>query len=251
MRGSMRRPTCVLLFLLVAGLRPAISASAQDRLIPADIPGQNPIQSFFSGWHVIYAHVKATTGVGDTVGPTRPAGVVQPFPNPQSPRHQGLLVLARELYGQGRFVEAIRTIRPAVLDEPDNPFVLNEYARALFQVDSLRPAARQQYERLEALLVKVQTPDSNTVVIDMWFPDVYWKLGMLYLDVGNYKSAYLELAKVALTNPSSSILREQLYGYLAEAAFYLGEQQTADWFISKTLELNPANQYVLQFRAPR
>jgi tetratricopeptide (TPR) repeat protein len=218
---------------------------AQDRATPTE---GNPIQSFFSGWHVVYAHVIGTAGVGETIGPERSAGVVQPFPYPQSPRHQDLILLARQLYAQGRFLEAIRAIEPAITAEPENPFVLNEYARALFQVDSLRSAARLQYERLETLLVKPWAPESNTVVIDMWFTDTYWKLGMLYLDVENYQGAYLELAKVALTNPPSPILREQVFGYLAEAAFHLGQQPTADWFINKTLELNPANRYVLQFR---
>ncbi len=235
---------------LVLGLSANETAWAQNHATQPSGAAPDPIQAMFSGWKVAYHHVIPTAHVGDNVGPTRQAGVVQPFPDLQSPRHQNLLVLARERYSQARFLEAVGAIQPALGDEPDNPFVLNEYARALFQIDSLRPVARQQYQRLEAILVGGETPES-TVVIDMWFPDAYWKLGMLYLDAGNYSGAYLELAKVALTNPSSPVIREQLYAYLAEAAFHLGEQPTADWFIDKTLELDPANQYVLRFRARR
>jgi tetratricopeptide (TPR) repeat protein len=175
--------------------------------------------------------------------------VVDTFPTVQSPGHQHLLLAARRLYDQGRFLEAAQAIRPALRDEADNPFVLNEYARALFRVDSLRLESGRVYERLGEILTKQQSPPPGTLVVDMWFIDAHWKLALLYLDIEEYGKALIELTKVALSRPSSREAREQLYSYLAEAFYFLGDKTAAQWFVEKTLQLNPRNEYVLAFRS--
>ncbi|MSR07718.1 MAG: hypothetical protein EXR93_11735 [Gemmatimonadetes bacterium] len=214
-------------------------------------PPDDPIVSFFTGWHVIYAHLQPALGTGDSVSPGGAIGTIEEPPAQQSAQYQGLLTIARQLYAQGQFTDALDVLEPAVAGEPDNPFILNEYARGLFQVDSLRSGSRQYYEQLDVVLTRLQNPGSRDIVLDMWFAEAYWKLGLLYLDAKDYPRAYLQFARVALSNLGEPELREQMYGYLAEAAFSLKQQPSADWFIRKTLELNPDNQYVLKFRTSK
>jgi tetratricopeptide (TPR) repeat protein len=185
------------------------------------------------------------------VTPTTNIGTVDTFPLVQSPRHQNELLAARRLYSQGRFLEAADVVKTTFNDEPDNPFLLNEYARALFRVDSLRPQSRQAYQNLVALLTDRQSPPANGLVIDLWFVDAYWKLAMLYLDSGEYSRALIELAKVVLAPQPDPRLREQVYAYLAEAYFLQGDHPAAQWFVDRTLEIDPANEYVLRFRSQR
>jgi tetratricopeptide (TPR) repeat protein len=166
----------------------------------------------------------------------------------QSARHQRDLAAARDLYEQGRFLDAVSTLRVAARDEPDNLFLLNELARALFRVDSLKPQSRTTYVRLVSLLDAAAPGSSGAVVVDLWFVDAYWKLALLDLDAEDYRDALLQLTKVTLAPHSNANFEEQLYGYLAETFYHLGDRQGARWFADRTLRLNPRNQYVLPFR---
>ncbi len=224
---------------------------SNPRPATAPNPQLDPIRSFVADRQVIYVHVTPTVTAGDSVSPSKPFGVVEPIPAVTSERHQDLLRVARQSYDQGRYLDAVQPLRQALADEPDNPFFLNEYARTLFRIDSLRPASGRAYEQLVKILTDRQSPPPNALVVDMWFIDAYWKLGLLYLDVGEYAKAFVEFAKVSVARPSDAVMLEQLYGYLAEACFHLSEHAATDWFISKTLEINPQNRYVLQFRTPR
>src|SRR6266576_1031770 len=92
----------------------------------------------------------------------------------------------------------------------------------------------------------VQSPPPNGLVVDLWFVDAYWKLGMLYLDTGQYRDALIQFATVALAPQPDSRIVAQLRAYLAETYFYLGEKSAAQWYVDRTLELDPANKYVLR-----
>jgi tetratricopeptide (TPR) repeat protein len=201
------------------------------------------------GLQIIYAHLTPTVATGASVGSDRPIGIVESLPAVQSVRHQNRLLSARRLYAQGRFNEAAELIKPTLSDEPENPFLLNELGRALFRVDSLRSYSRRVYQHLVELLSTRQAPPPNGLVIDMWFVDAYWKLGMLDLDAEAYDSAARHLTINLLASPADPAVQEQLYAYLAEAYFSLGDGAAADWFAQRTLSINPSNQYVLRFRS--
>lgn len=215
------------------------------------VPSRDPLLTVFAGRQLIYAHLRPTVPSGATVTPTTRIGVIDTFPTVQSPRHQTELLAARRFYDQGSFAEAAHVVEGPLRDESDNSFLLNEYARALFRIDSLRPQSRTAYERLVTILTQRQSPPPNGLVVDLWFVDAYWKLGMLYLDTGQYRDALIQFATVALAPQPDSRIVAQLRAYLAETYFYLGEKSAAQWYVDRTLELDPANKYVLRFGTAR
>jgi tetratricopeptide (TPR) repeat protein len=98
---------------------------------------------------------------------------------------------ARELYARKKYQEAAALLRPALQDEPDNWFLLNELARTLFWIDEARPESFRLYTRLVDLQESKAGVKGrqDVVLIDVWFPEAYWKLGCLYLDHREYDKA--------------------------------------------------------------
>ena len=237
---------------ITAGVALLLSGCGGSRPPPADLsPDPGPSQRSLARREFIYVHVEPTVATGDSVNAGTTLGFVQEMPAVQSAANQHLLAAARQLYDQERFEEAASVVQPAFITEPDNPFILNEYARALFRVDSLKPQSRRVYVELVELLTAGQSHAPNTLVVDLWFIDAYWKLAMLYLDVEEYARALNELLKVKVAGSSDPTFDEQVYAYFAEAYYFLGDQTAAEEFVRKTLELNPDNEYVLQFRVSR
>ena len=210
--------------------------------------GPDPIERFLAGRSIIYGHLQPSANLGDSVRSGMPIGIVDSIPPVQSARHQGNLTAARDLYSQGRFLDAVGKLRLAVRDEPENPFLLSELGRALFRIDSLKPESRATYVRLVSLLDAAASAPPGAVVVDLWFVDAYWKLALLDLDAEDYRGALLQLAKVTLAPHPNTDFEEQLFGYLAETFYHLGDRQAARWFADRTLRLNSRNQYVLPFR---
>ena len=243
-------PALLLVVLTGVSLISACS-TGQNRAPAPPGPGADPISTFLAGRSVIYQHVVSSLEPGADFAAGQQIGVVESLPTIQSECHQDLLEAARQLYARGQYLQAALIVRPAVVSEPENPFVLNEYARALFRVDSLRMESGRTYERLTTLLNRPFSSDPSALVVDFWFRDAHWKLAMLYLDIEDYSKAFIELVKVHLTRPTEPEAREQLNAYFAEAAFHMGDQAGADWFVRKTLAINPKNEYVLQFRGKR
>lgn len=223
---------------------------ARSRATPLN-PEDDPIRALLAGREVVYAHLNPAVEPGDSVNVHSPIGTIEQIPAVQSVKHQELLNTARRLYDRRRFEAAADTLRPALREEPDNPFILNEFARALFQVDSRRPESARVYQQLIPLLTTQAAPPPNAIVTDLWFTDAHWKLAMLYMDIGAYGAALAELVKVALAGNPDPRAREQLYAYLAETFFFLRDMKAAEWYVQETLQLNRRNRYVLQFRTKR
>lgn len=214
----------------------------------APSPGPDPVQEYLAGRNVVFAHLALVRREGDRLAPGTMLGTIEPMPMIQSERHQAELQTAQGLYVRGRFLDAALLLEPAVRDEPDNPFLLEVRARALFRVDSLRPASRETYRHLVAVLNRRVAQAPEDVVVDLWFVDAYWKLALLCLDSEDYQGALGGLVKVAMVSPSQyPAAREQLYAYFAETFFHLGQRDAANYYVRRTLEQNPRNTYVLEF----
>jgi tetratricopeptide (TPR) repeat protein len=89
----------------------------------------------------------------------------------------------------------------------------------------------------------------DVVLIDMWFPEAYWKLGCLYLDRREYNQAVFEISRAFLFVPRSGPVYEQALSYLCEAYYHLGNYTFAKYLGNRVLELNPGNKFVLEFLA--
>lgn len=183
-------------------------------------------------------------------------GTVMPYPETFSKVYNKEILKSKELYAQKNYQEAANILKVAIKREPDNPFILEAYAKALYWQD-LRQESFAYYKRLIELLdstPKKLEPDNapaNAVVLDSWFQDAYWKYGTLLLDMGEWESAALEISRcLAMTQhkcssqPAACI---QAYSYLTEAYFEMKQYNIAKYYAEVTLKMDPANQYVKSY----
>ena len=165
-----------------------------------------------------------------------------------SQKHGDRIQKSRALYDDQDYLEAIEEIKPAYKDEPDNPFILETYARALFRAPGMRPQSLSMYLRLMKILDAQGNDRKGTIVISAPFIDAYWKMGLLHLDSGEYGPAALEISKALAGGMwKTPGAQEQALGYLTEAFFHLNNYEAAGYYGSLTLLLNPKNTYVLQY----
>lgn len=237
-----RLTALVLAVAMISPLRPAAAQGASRS--PGD--SLSPIQRLIWGLPLTFNHIQATASGPVTTG--SPLGTVDTFPTVRSTGYQAEYEQAQDLYAQGRYFEAATMLRAPVAAEPDNWFLLMALGNALFRVDSLRPESKRVLTRLVSLIDATEQ-DTTALVIDLWFVDAYWKLGMLFLDDGNYGAALGQLIKVVIAPQPDPRHRAAVYAYVAEAFFHLGERADAQYYVDRTLELDPGNTYVLQFGA--
>jgi len=141
---------------------------------------------------VALAHAAAAeTGAGAVVAAGRPIGAFEPPPAVVSERHQGRVDAANRLYDTRDYTGALAAIEPAYLDERDNPFLIETYARVLYRKGE-RAQSFVIYRQLVDLLdARWGAPDSVTV--DLWFVDAYWKAGTLHMDRREWSRAAFEI----------------------------------------------------------
>jgi tetratricopeptide (TPR) repeat protein len=190
-------------------------------------------------------------------------GVKQPLPSRLSDKHHESIMKAKELYSKKQYGETAALLNPASRDEPDNVFILNELARALFRVEESRKESIEKrqsfdmYRKLISLLDRqlceaASGSGKRIVPVDMWFVEAYWKLGNLYMDRGEYEKAVYEITRGIIVGFKSLNLKEptildQAYSYLCEAYFHLGNFTFAKFFAEKAQQINPANSHVKQY----
>jgi tetratricopeptide (TPR) repeat protein len=240
----MMRPATALALLLLAG------RAYPQQVVPESVLTRRPNPFVaLGGRTLVMRHLKPLHGApagefrfeaGDSIG------VVDSYPPHLSERHDETLKQASSLYDQRRYAEAAALLEPASSDEPDNAFVLNAYARALFWIDGRRDRSFEVYRRLIALLDREGGTGDSVVSVDLWFSEAYWKIASLYLDRRDYKGAAFELSRFLVTNPSreSRVLR-QVFDYLVEAYAHLGDTELARFWAARALRLDPTDGYVL------
>jgi len=220
-------------------------APEDERNAPYDSPFER------AGVTTIRAHIIADKDVkiGSYVSPEGSIGTIEPYPAIRSEEFNDQIKRSEELYDEGKYEEAAKLMEPAYADEPDNRFVLENYARALYRFD--RKKSFIVYQQLLDVINSgmASYPEKVDYVIDYWFLESYWKIATLYLDSNRYQSAKIEMLKVYY----SGIMRDtetldQLYSYLTEAYYNTFDYRSARFWYYMTMENNPNNTYVQQFR---
>ena len=200
-----------------------------------------------------HSEADASLVVGTTVSPGMVVARVQPQPAIRSVYYGAELARSEAAYEAGHFAEAATLLAEAVGQEPVNPFLLNAYARALYQGNETKLKSYAAYQALFRAQQAEYTPEAAELVVDCWFTEAYWKYGTLCLDRGEWAQAVASIEqflagydRIALPNP---LLLEQALGYLTEAFYQLRKPELCRYYGQRTLQLYPANQYVGRYLA--
>jgi predicted Zn-dependent protease len=237
--------------VLAALLLTACATAPPRAAAPVESPEPVHLRALY-GHDIIVLHVTPQEGLGTgtPVVAEETIGAPLPLPPTLSQRHHAAIETAGARYQARQYDEALAAIVPAYRDEPENPFVLEVYARTLYRLER-RAEAFEPYRRLVALLdaqrLRVPQAGARSVLIDMWFIDAYWKLGTLHMDRAEYDRAAFEISRSLATGADSLQRLDQAYSYLTKAYFYLGDHEAARAFGRLALRNNPRNQYVRPF----
>jgi tetratricopeptide (TPR) repeat protein len=185
---------------------------------------------------------------GHAPRPGHTIGGVLPPPAPLSERHQARIVEANERYGERDYARALAAIEPAYLDERDNPFVIETYARVLYRMGE-RAQSFVVYRQLVDLLdTRWRTAAAEAVTVDLWFVDAYWKAGTLHMDRREWSHAVFEISRALVGGVAWAPLAEdQALSYLTRAYFELGRHAEARYYAERAVGRNPRNTYARQY----
>jgi tetratricopeptide (TPR) repeat protein len=236
----------VILGILLAGCSTVVSAPPEKSLTPHTFPKLYALE----GYQIYLHHVAVSSeiGLGTSVEAGQPLGTVQEGPSRLSEKYHEAIITARELSNEKRYSDALEVIGLAVHGEPTNPFVLEIYARTLFWLNQ-RSRSFEIYQQLIETIETGVSRSNATILVDVWFIDAYWKLGILHLDRGEYAKAAFEISRAFAggLGRGQREAAELALGYLTEAYFHLGNRRVARYYADQTLQLNPKNQYVLKY----
>lgn len=229
-------------------------------------------------------HISDEVKESGQISPDKQFGSLQEKPAVLSAQYQQELEASYGAYEQGDFKKAAKLLGRVYRKEPDNPFILDQYARSLYRFN--RRKSFKVYSKLIELLDSDYDPESyftrfnyknsnrldnltehglnselidlwnslskqheqEVYMIDCWFQEAYWKKGTLHLDRKEYLEAALEITRslyVDVDIPDKAL--EQAFSYLTEAYFFLGKFQLALNCAARTKEINRENKYVDYF----
>lgn len=224
----------------------AMTRPAPPSRAPAAVSG--PVRLYaLDDKPVALARAAATEpAAGAIVSAGRPIGAFEPPPAVLSVRHQARVDAANRLYDARDYAGALAAIEPAYLDERANPFLIETYARVLYRMGE-RAQSFVVYRQLVDLLdAQWAAPDSVTV--DLWFVDAYWKAGTLHMDRREWERAAFEISRALVGGLAWEPLAEdQALSYLTRAYFELGRHEEARYYAQRALGRNPRNTYARQY----
>jgi len=224
---------------------------ASQSALPDSVPvtGEPSLIAVFQGRAVHYFHLKLRPAdslphdfaAGDSLG------TIEDYPARLSRRHHDTIIRARGLYAQGLYAEAAALLAPAYRSEPDNRFLMEDYARTLYRIDARRDESFAVYTKLVGGLDREYGVGDTAVAVDLWFLESYWKFGTLLLDHGEWERAAFEITRsVSLVRPEAGRL-EQVFTFLAEAYVHLERPDLARWSAQQALRINPRNAAALDY----
>lgn len=227
------------LFLLVLLTYNISTVKAQNIYRNPDIPLADKFKGFLF-INVINSTLKdgANVNMGDFIGK------VAPYPEKFSEKHDYKIRLSQNYYRAGYFKNAKEMLNEALQKEPDNPFILDTYARAAYNFD--KNESFRAYKIMISNLDKKYKSSETHPVISMWFKAAYWKLGTLYMDNSNWKEAYFEISRFmgSIQEQKGSQVYIQALEYLTECAYMQYNDELAKYLGKRVLEYDVNNEYV-------
>lgn len=196
---------------------------------------------------VALAHAAAAAAdAGAVHAAGQPIGGFEPPPAILSARHQARIDAANRLYDTRDYAGALAAIEPAYLDERGNPFLIETYARVLYRKGE-RAQSFVIYRQLVDLL-DTQWGAPESVTVDLWFVDAYWKAGTLHMDRREWSRAAFEISRALVGGLAwEPLAEEQALSYLTKAYFELGRHEEARYYAQRALGRNPRNTYARQY----
>lgn len=199
--------------------------------------------------YIEFVHIESKVNEGDYISEGQTLGIVSNPPDTLSRRFNNEINLSKQAYNQRDFLKAASQLETAYKKEASNPFVLDNYARALYQIENKREESYQVYQTLIQHLDNKYHSNDTVVIVDAWFKEAYWKLGTLHMDYGNWENALYEIGRFvgSIQNEKREYIYEQALSYLTECAYMLGNKDLCIHFANRTLHYNPKNTYVQEF----
>jgi len=214
---------------------------------------QSFVQSSFASQRIIYINLTPGVEVNDSVFKGDIIGTITPLPEVLSQRFDRDIQISKNLYQEGRYLLAYQVLESAIDQEPDNPFILNESARALYWIDSLKTQSFEMYKKLIDILDESGRAEERVegVYVNMWFIEAYWKIGTLYMDLEEHNNAIYEIhrALTGLAGQDHPQLLEQAYSYMTKAYYKVGNREASECYAKETLAINPRNTFIKPYRS--
>jgi tetratricopeptide (TPR) repeat protein len=231
-------------FLLpLALLCVSFTALGQIKLLSKDAPVEEKINTL-----TFQNTTMDKLKTGDQVEKGQPIGRVASLPAKRSEKFDQQLKQSELYYQSGAYAQAAEVLTQALAQEPQNLFLLNAYARALYKIDNRRDDSYQAYKTLVSRL-DAMAASPTELSLSHWFIESYWKLGTLHMDHEQWREAILEIGKFMIMAESQQKepVYEQALSYLTECAFGMKDKTLTQHFGKRTLEVNPGNDYVLEY----
>jgi tetratricopeptide (TPR) repeat protein len=191
--------------------------------------------------HITTTINKPKVETGETIG------IIQKYPEILSEKYQNQVLKSQLLYSETNYKQASDILKEPYRNDSTNLFIADNYAKALYKIDSNKALAFQVYIKMIDQLSKQYEEMPNELKIDCWFREAYWKLATLYLDMQDYEKAIDLLIKfqLSISDMKGEPVYTQVLDYMTECAFYLKEYEIAKQYAKLTLKYDPHNKYVL------
>ena len=125
--------------------------------------------------------------------------------------------------------------------------LIEAFARVLYRKNE-RAQAFVIYRQLVDLLDTQWASTHDSVIVDLWFVDAYWKVGTLHIDRREWARAAFEISRALVGGLAwEPLAEEQALSYLTRAFFELGRHEEARYYAERALGRNPRNTYARQY----
>lgn len=191
-------------------------------------------------------HIKSTIDTTKTtIEKDETIGQVQDYPPVLSKEFDRNIKRSKEYYDNRDYINAAKELEIAYNKEPENLFIAENYARALYWIDAEKEKSYYAYRKIVMQLDKQSQISESILTIDYWHRESYWKLATLYLDLGNWSEAFVLINKfiISIQENKGERIYNQALEYATECLFNMKEFEFAKHFAERTLFYDPQNDY--------